>query len=77
MKQRGSTITATANMNISREKWNINHQSVHLHPFELLLIAKGLSLRRKKKIIIYQITDDEIFPTYYFSFNQPYLICSN
>jgi len=26
MKQNGSTITATANTNISREKWNINHQ---------------------------------------------------
>jgi hypothetical protein len=26
MKQNGNTITATANTNISREKWNINHQ---------------------------------------------------
>lgn len=26
MKQSGNTITATANMNISRRKWNINHQ---------------------------------------------------
>ena len=27
MKQKGNTITARANMNISRENWNINHQS--------------------------------------------------
>lgn len=27
MKQNGSTITATANMNISRANWNINHQA--------------------------------------------------
>lgn len=27
LKQNGSTITATANMNISLEKWNINHQT--------------------------------------------------
>ncbi|TDQ08463.1 YceI family protein [Pedobacter metabolipauper] len=27
MKQNGSTITATANMNISRSNWNISHQS--------------------------------------------------
>lgn len=26
MKQNGNTIIATANINISREKWNINHQ---------------------------------------------------
>jgi len=26
MKQKGSTITATANMNINRATWNINHQ---------------------------------------------------
>jgi polyisoprenoid-binding protein YceI len=26
MKQNGNTIIATANTNISREKWNINHQ---------------------------------------------------
>lgn len=35
MKQNGNTITATANMNISRANWNINHQP-SWNPFEHL-----------------------------------------